>query len=194
MQLNPLRQQIGAGFVAFGKSRGGATTKIRMCADAHGNPIDFEITGKSTMPKLRPDSPRKSKSRKTSLQTRDTIRKRSENMQDKSELIRSFPAEPTVQRLMRSLINTFINRGILLKIFLHESNTFAALPIDLKNSPEIKTHRLSCLFLYLAQDLMRTRPKRCGLFFIFCKQCCIRNPCRPRFEGLCHGVKLSIRP
>lgn len=30
---------------AIGMSRGGATTKIHMCADAHGNPIDFEITG-----------------------------------------------------------------------------------------------------------------------------------------------------
>lgn len=30
---------------AIGLSRGGATTKIHMCADAHGNPIDFEITG-----------------------------------------------------------------------------------------------------------------------------------------------------
>lgn len=31
--------------VAIGKSRGGSTTKIHMAADAHGNPIDFEITG-----------------------------------------------------------------------------------------------------------------------------------------------------
>jgi len=30
---------------AIGKSRGGLTTKIHVCADAHGNPIDFEITG-----------------------------------------------------------------------------------------------------------------------------------------------------
>lgn len=30
---------------AIGKSRGGLTTKIHMCADAHGNPIDFEVTG-----------------------------------------------------------------------------------------------------------------------------------------------------
>lgn len=30
---------------AIGKSRGGLTTKIHMAADAHGNPIDFEITG-----------------------------------------------------------------------------------------------------------------------------------------------------
>jgi len=30
---------------AIGRSRGGATTKIHMAADAHGNPIDFEITG-----------------------------------------------------------------------------------------------------------------------------------------------------
>jgi transposase len=30
---------------AIGKSRGGSTTKIHMLADAHGNPIDFEITG-----------------------------------------------------------------------------------------------------------------------------------------------------
>jgi transposase len=30
---------------AIGQSRGGATTKIHMAADAHGNPIDFEITG-----------------------------------------------------------------------------------------------------------------------------------------------------
>ena len=30
---------------AIGKSRGGATTKIHMVADAHGNPVDFEITG-----------------------------------------------------------------------------------------------------------------------------------------------------
>lgn len=30
---------------AIGKSRGGPTTKIHMAADAHGNPIDFEITG-----------------------------------------------------------------------------------------------------------------------------------------------------
>jgi len=30
---------------AIGISRGGATTKIHMAADAHGNPIDFEITG-----------------------------------------------------------------------------------------------------------------------------------------------------
>ena len=30
---------------AIGKSRGGATTKIHMAADAHGNPIDFAITG-----------------------------------------------------------------------------------------------------------------------------------------------------
>jgi transposase len=30
---------------AIGKSRGGPTTKIHMVADAHGNPIDFEITG-----------------------------------------------------------------------------------------------------------------------------------------------------
>jgi transposase len=28
-----------------GGSRGGATTKLYMAADAHGNPIDFEITG-----------------------------------------------------------------------------------------------------------------------------------------------------
>jgi len=30
---------------AIGTSRGGATTKIHLAADAHGNPIDFEITG-----------------------------------------------------------------------------------------------------------------------------------------------------
>ena len=30
---------------AIGKSCGGATTKIHVAADAHGNPIDFEITG-----------------------------------------------------------------------------------------------------------------------------------------------------
>ncbi len=30
---------------AIGRSRGGLTTKIHMCADAHGNPVDFEITG-----------------------------------------------------------------------------------------------------------------------------------------------------
>jgi transposase len=30
---------------AIGKSRGGATTKIHIAADAHGNPIDFEVTG-----------------------------------------------------------------------------------------------------------------------------------------------------
>ena len=30
---------------AIGKSRGGLTTKIHMAADAHGNQIDFEITG-----------------------------------------------------------------------------------------------------------------------------------------------------
>jgi transposase len=30
---------------AIGRSRGGLTTKIHICADAHGNPIDFEITG-----------------------------------------------------------------------------------------------------------------------------------------------------
>ena len=30
---------------AIGKSRGGATTKIHIAADAYGNPIDFEITG-----------------------------------------------------------------------------------------------------------------------------------------------------
>lgn len=29
---------------AIGRSRGGTTTKIHMAADAHGNPIDFEIT------------------------------------------------------------------------------------------------------------------------------------------------------
>ena len=29
---------------AIGRSRGGATTKIHIAADAHGNPIDFEIT------------------------------------------------------------------------------------------------------------------------------------------------------
>lgn len=30
---------------AIGRSRGGLTTKIHMCADAHGNPVNFEITG-----------------------------------------------------------------------------------------------------------------------------------------------------
>lgn len=30
---------------AIGRSRGGLTTKIHMVADAHGNPIYFEITG-----------------------------------------------------------------------------------------------------------------------------------------------------
>ena len=30
---------------AIGISRGGPTTKIHIAADAHGNPIDFEITG-----------------------------------------------------------------------------------------------------------------------------------------------------
>jgi transposase len=30
---------------AIGKSRGGPTTKIHVAADAHGNPIDFEVTG-----------------------------------------------------------------------------------------------------------------------------------------------------
>lgn len=30
---------------AIGKSRGGATTKLHVTADAHGNPIDFEVTG-----------------------------------------------------------------------------------------------------------------------------------------------------
>lgn len=30
---------------AIGKSRGGATTKLHVAADAHGNPIDFEVTG-----------------------------------------------------------------------------------------------------------------------------------------------------
>lgn len=30
---------------AIGKSRGGSTTKLHMAADAHGNPIDFEVTG-----------------------------------------------------------------------------------------------------------------------------------------------------
>ena len=30
---------------AIGKSRGGSTTKIHILADAHGYPVDFEITG-----------------------------------------------------------------------------------------------------------------------------------------------------
>lgn len=30
---------------AIGRSRGGLTSKIHVSADAHGNPIDFEITG-----------------------------------------------------------------------------------------------------------------------------------------------------
>src|SRR3954468_3547707 len=30
---------------SIGKSAGGPTTKIHIAADAHGNPIDFEITG-----------------------------------------------------------------------------------------------------------------------------------------------------
>lgn len=30
---------------AIGKSCGGATTKLHIAADAHGNPIDFEVTG-----------------------------------------------------------------------------------------------------------------------------------------------------
>ena len=30
---------------AIGLSRGGNTTKIHLCVDAHGNPIDFKITG-----------------------------------------------------------------------------------------------------------------------------------------------------
>ncbi len=30
---------------AIGKSAGGATTKIHMACDAHGNPICFEVTG-----------------------------------------------------------------------------------------------------------------------------------------------------
>ena len=30
---------------AMGRSRGGPTTKIHIAADAHGNPIDFEVTG-----------------------------------------------------------------------------------------------------------------------------------------------------
>jgi transposase len=30
---------------AIGRSHGGLTTKIHIAADAHGNPIDFEITG-----------------------------------------------------------------------------------------------------------------------------------------------------
>lgn len=30
---------------AIGRSRGGATTKIHLAVDAHGHPIDFEITG-----------------------------------------------------------------------------------------------------------------------------------------------------
>jgi transposase len=30
---------------AIGRSRGGPTTKLHIAADAHGNPIDFEITG-----------------------------------------------------------------------------------------------------------------------------------------------------
>ena len=30
---------------AIGRSRGGPTAKIHMACDAHGNPIDFEVTG-----------------------------------------------------------------------------------------------------------------------------------------------------
>ena len=30
---------------AIGTSRGGATSKIHIAADSHGNPIDFEVTG-----------------------------------------------------------------------------------------------------------------------------------------------------
>lgn len=30
---------------AIGRSRGGPTTKLHVAADAHGNPIDFEVTG-----------------------------------------------------------------------------------------------------------------------------------------------------
>lgn len=30
---------------AIGRSAGGFTTKIHICADAHGNPVNFEITG-----------------------------------------------------------------------------------------------------------------------------------------------------
>ena len=30
---------------AIGRSSGGLTSKIHLCADAHGNPVDFEITG-----------------------------------------------------------------------------------------------------------------------------------------------------
>ena len=33
---------------AIGKSRGGLTTKVHVVVDAHGNPIDFEITGGET--------------------------------------------------------------------------------------------------------------------------------------------------
>lgn len=30
---------------AIGHSRGGNTTKIHLCVDSHGNPLDFKITG-----------------------------------------------------------------------------------------------------------------------------------------------------
>ena len=30
---------------AIGRSRGGLTSKIHIASDAHGNPIDFEVTG-----------------------------------------------------------------------------------------------------------------------------------------------------
>jgi len=52
---------------AIGISRGGPTTKIHIAADAHGNPIDFEITGgKSTTPKRLLTSSRSSVKRKIS--------------------------------------------------------------------------------------------------------------------------------
>ena len=39
----------------IGKSRGGNTSKIYVCADAHGDPIDFKILGAWSMTvKLRP--------------------------------------------------------------------------------------------------------------------------------------------
>ena len=105
----------------IGKSVAGNTTKIHMAVDAHGLPIDFQITGgKFMIVKLHRNLSKSYLFLSTPLQIKAMIAKRFEIPSEKNHPFLLFQEKAILRLVIRIWIGAFINTDTWLKMCLPE--------------------------------------------------------------------------
>ena len=142
---------------AIGKSRGGATTKLHVAADAHGNPIDFEVTGGEVH------------DAKVAKQLITKIGEAEHLIADKgydSEAIREQARAAGMNPVIREnpitkkpnpvRFHLYKLRHLVENLFARP-NTFEVLQLASEACAQLQSYDLSGMHLHLAQTEMRTR-------------------------------------